>query len=367
MRSTNRIGVFPAWEDNPYLNYLYLATRSRGSELLNATTFRSGVALLERLVEGDVFHLHWTAPIVQRADSAEEATERVERFRIAVDAARQRGVLLVWTIHNVLPHDGRHLDVEVALCRMLADRADLVHVLSPATAAMTAEHYELPAERTVRIPHPSYQGVYANSARRRSARESFGIGVDDRAVLFFGQMRPYKGLTDLFAAVEGLGEDDARRTVLLLAGRTRDEDLPVIEQHLPTNVRVVRDHSFIADEDVDRWFRAADIAVYPYKAILNSGSLHLAATFGIRALLPDEPHIVDEFEGEDWVRHFDASDPQTGIRQALVDPSSFAPTMTSAQFSRRLSPWRVSEWFADELSRVLEDAAARDHSPTAPA
>lgn len=361
MRSTSRIGVFPAWEDNPYLNYLYLAARARGHEILSATTFRSGVALLDRLGDGDVFHLHWTAPVVQRADTADEAVERLERFRLAVDEARARGVLVVWTIHNVLPHDARHLETEVALCQMIADRADLVHVLSPATAEMTAPHYVLPADRIVRIPHPSYQGVYANSSRRDAARAAMGIRPEDRAVLFFGQMRPYKGLTELFDAIGGLDADEASRTVLLLAGRTRDEDLPAVEEHLPTNVRVVRDHSFIADEDVDRWFRAADVAVYPYRAILNSGSLHLAATFGVRALLPAEAHLVEEFDGEDWIRFYESADPVSGIRDALLDPASYSPVETSAAFSRRLSPWNVSQRFADALDDALaQRAAARE-------
>lgn len=355
MRSATTIGVFPAWEDNPYLNYLYLAARARGANLLPATTYRSGIALLERLGDGDVFHLHWTAPIVQRADTEDEAVERVGRFRDAIDSARSRGVLIVWTIHNVLPHDARHLDQEVALCQMVADRADLVHVLSPATAEMTAPHYVLPEDRVVRIPHPSYQGVYSNSSERDATRASMGIGPDDRAVLFFGQMRPYKGLTELFDAVRHLDPGAAARTVLLLAGRTRDEDLPVVEEHLPTNVRVVRDHSFIADEDVDRWFRAADVAVYPYRAILNSGSLHLAATFGVRALLPSEPHLVDEFDGEDWIRFYDAAEPVRGIHDAITDERTYSPVETSATFSRRLSPWNVSGRFADALESALRE------------
>lgn len=357
MLTTRHIAVFPAWEDNPYLNYLYLAARSRGFEVLHGTAFASGVALLERLGPGDAFHLHWTAPIVQRADDAAEARARSARFVDAIDDARERGVLFVWTIHNVLPHDAVFLDTEIELCRQLADRADVVHALSPATASMTAEHYRLPAERIVQIPHPSYQGVYGNSTDRDAARRALGIAPSDRAVLFFGQMRPYKGLDALFAAVDDLPADEASRTVLLLAGRTRPEDLPAVEASLPTRVRVVRDHSFIPDEDVDRWFRAADVAVYPYRAILNSGSLHLAATFGVRALLPAEPHLLDEFEGEDWIAFYDADDARAGIASSLAAPETYAPVTSHAAFSRRLSPWNVSVRFADALEAALRTRA----------
>lgn len=362
MLTTKRIGVFPAWEDNPYLNYLYLAARSRGFELSPATTFASGVALLERLGTGDVFHMHWTAPVVQRADDAEDAASRLARFVGAVDAARARGVLVVWTIHNVLPHDAKFRDVEIDLCRSLAERADVIHALSPATESMTAAYYPLPSDRVVQIPHPSYQGVYANSADRDSARRSLGIAPTDRAVLFFGQMRPYKGLDALFAAVDSLPDDQSAETVLLLAGRTRPEDMQAVEAALPRRVRVVRDHSFIPDEDVDRWFRAADVAVYPYRAILNSGSLHLAATFGVRALLPAEPHLLDEFDGEDWIAYYDPEEPVNGIATALSAEATFAPVTTHESFSRRLSPWNVSLRFAEALERALAERAGADGS-----
>lgn len=367
MRSTTRIGVFPAWEENPYLNYLYLAARARGYETLHTTTYVGAVATLDRLEPGEVFHIHWTAPIVQRADTTAEAETRLERFTTAVDAAKARGVVIVWTIHNVLPHDARHVDIEVRLCRMLADRADVIHVLTPATPRLTAAHYELPTEKVAHVPHPSYQGVYATSMERAAARESFGLAESDRAVLFFGQMRPYKGLGNLFAAVDQLDQEEADRTVLLLAGRTRPEDVPEVERTLARRVRVVRDHSFIDDADVARWFQAADLAVYPYRAILNSGSLHLAATFGVRALLPAEGHLVDEFADEDWIRFFDPSEPIQGIRRSIVEAASAPAPTTSADFSRRLSPWRVSSAFADVLDEHSGRPAAIEREPVASA
>lgn len=349
VRSTTRIGVFPAWEENPYLNYLYLAARARGYETLHTTTYAGAVATLSRLEPGEVFHIHWTAPIVQRADDAITAQDRLQGFTQAVDAAKERGVVVVWTIHNVLPHDARHVEVEVQLCQMLADRADVIHVLTPATPALTAGHYVLPPGKVRHVPHPSYQGVYASSMEREEARASFGLAETDRAVLFFGQMRPYKGLDNLFAAMDRLDDQHAGRTVLLLAGRTRPEDALEVERTLPRRVRLVRDHTFIDDADVARWFQAADIAVYPYRAILNSGSLHLAATFGIPALLPAEGHLVDEFGDEDWIQFYDPADPVRDIARSLSGALP-VPT-TSGIFSRRLSPWRVSSTFADLLDQ----------------
>ncbi|WFR65949.1 glycosyltransferase [Curtobacterium flaccumfaciens] len=238
--------------------------------------------------------MHWTAPIVQRTDDdLASAAARLDRFRSAVDAARSRGARLVWTIHNVLPHDARHLELELELNRYLAATADAVHVMNSATASAVSPYYSLDTSRVVHIPHPSYQGVYPGSVTHSEARASLGLRDDDRTVLAFGQMRPYKGLDVLVDAVRRLAPAD--RPVLLLAGRTTDEDRASIDALLGDDVRAVREHDHVDDIDVQRWFRAADVAVFPYRRVLNSGSLHLAASFGVPSVLPDEPHLRAEF------------------------------------------------------------------------
>ncbi|WP_439691243.1 glycosyltransferase [Curtobacterium sp. SP.BCo] len=341
--------VFPAYRDNPYLNLMLLAPRARGWNVLESLRLEQLEQHLGHLGTGDVFHMHWTSPIVQRADDdLASAGLRLDRFRRGVDAARSRGARLVWTIHNVLPHDARHLELELELDRYLAATSDAVHVMNRDTAAAVAPYYALDGARVVHIPHPSYQGVYPSSGSRSEARTRFGLGDTDRAVLAFGQMRPYKGLDVLIDAVRRIPSAD--RPVLLLAGRTSDEDRASIDALLGDDVRSVREHDHVEDVDVQRWFRAADVAAFPYRRVLNSGSLHLAASFGVPAVLPDEAHLRAEFGDEGWVRWFDTADAAASLAAVLAEPVGSAEG--AEEFSRRLAPFARSREYAELLDEV---------------
>jgi len=343
------LAVFPAYRDNPFLNLMLLAPRARGWNVLESLRLEQLEQHLGRLGTGDVFHMHWTSPIVQRNDDdLEEAQARLDRFRTAVDAARTRGARLVWTIHNVLPHDARHLELELELNRYLADAADVVHVMNRDTPTAVSSYYELDPAKVVHLPHPSYQGVYPDSVSREEARASLGLTDRDHAVLAFGQMRPYKGIDVLVEAVRRTKPSE--RPVLLLAGRTTAVDREEIDRLLGDDVRAVREHDQVEDIDVQLWFRAADTAVFPYRRVLNSGVLHLAASFGVPSILPDEPHLRAEFGDEAWVRWFDAGDAVESLSVALAAPAAGAAE--AAEFSGRLAPFALSRRYAELLDAV---------------
>lgn len=342
-----RLAVFPVYRDNPYSNMLLLAPRAAGWTVYESARLERLELDLRLLGPGDVFHMHWTAPIVQRADDVTEARYRLDRFRRAVSDAVGGGVRVVWTVHNVLPHDARHLELEIELNRFLADTADAVHVMNAGTADVTREFYELSSSSLVHIPHPSYQGVYETTMTRSEARRSFGLDDDELAVLFFGQIRPYKGVDVLIDAVRR--SKPGRPLALLLAGRTSNDDEETINRLLPDTFRTIRHHDYVDDGDVERWFRAADVVVLPYRKVLNSGTVHLAATYGRPVLLPDERHLREEFAAESWVGWFDPGDPGS-LSEALARP--LPDGEAGITFSRRHSPFEISRRYAALLESV---------------
>ena len=332
-----RLAVFPVYRDNPYLNLMLLAPRASGWDVLESARLERFEHDLSSLGTGDVVHVHWTAPIVQRADDAAEAVARLARFRAAVDGARAHGARVVWTIHNALAHDVRHEEHEIALNRYLAVTADTVHVMNSRTSDVVAPFYDLSGRTVEHLPHPSYRGIYDGNGSRAEARARFGLDDDDVAVLFFGQIRPYKGVDVLIEALQQASAAD--RFVLLLAGRTSAEDEATIDRLVPEGLRTVRHHDYVADAEVKRWFDAADIAVLPYRRVLNSGSLHLAATFGVPVVLPDEAHLRSDFGGEAWVRWFEPGD-AGALARVLSEP---LPERGAALgFTARLAPFAVS-------------------------
>jgi glycosyltransferase involved in cell wall biosynthesis len=180
------------------------------------------------------------------------------------------------------------------------------------------------------------------------------MGDGDRGVLFFGQMRRYKGLETFFAAMDDVHRDDPS-TVMLLAGKTSETDQKWIDDKMPPTVRAIRDHRFIPDDEVQIWMRAADTIVLPFQNVLNSGSVFLCATFGRSVIVPRTPELTAELGEEEWVRYYDPADPVAGlaaaIRAALDQPD--ADGARAVDFAAARSPYRMSLAF-DELLRTLE-------------
>lgn len=356
MRSAAQVLVFPAWRDNPFLNLLELAARTAGYRFLGATTYDSLLRQLGRLEPGDVFHLHWTSPLIQEAETEQEAATRLEHLVEAFRAVRERGVRIVWTLHNRLPHELAHRDAEIGLYRALGKLTDIVHVMAPATPDVVSDVVALDPPSIRVIPHPSYEGIYDSGVDRAAARDSFELGAHDRAVLFLGQIRPYKGVDSLVSAARRAVADDPD-LVLMLAGVVKDQSEEDFLRSIPEELRTITQFSFVPDGDLARWFRAADVAVFPYRAILNSGSLHLAATFRIPAILPDEPHLRAQFSDCTWIAFFDPARPAESIAELLADRSRFDAVTEAdfAAFTDEISPWSVARRYRqllDELSGV---------------
>lgn len=349
-----RIVVFPAWfENNPYLNLHYLVARSRGYDLLLATRLGPFYDHLNGTIPGDVVHVHWTAPIAQHAPDAADARKRLVLFKRRVAAAQRRGVRLIWTIHNKVPHDCPYPEVEAELLEFLASRADVIIAINPMTAEIMADVVRLDPTRVTVIPHPSYRGLYADSVGREEAREALGLAPGDKGVLFFGQMRRYKGLEAFFTAMADVHLSDPA-TVMLLAGKTSDRDREWIEQALPSTVRAIRDHRFIPDDEVQLWMRAADTIVLPFENVLNSGSVFLCATFGRSVVVPRSPQLEAELGEQPWVRYFEPMGDGDGLRDAIRDSLERPEADRSAAlaFAAQRSAYRMSVEFDDVLRRL---------------
>jgi len=353
MRYGPKVHVFPAWQDNPYLNLLSLAPATAGYRFVGRTTFESLYETLKNLESNDTIHLHWTSPIAQSARSARQADNRVATVERELARAKRRGAHVIWTIHNRLPHELLYAGAERRLHHVLADAADVIHVMSPATAEILSDVVHLPPSKIVQIPHPSYAGVYDTDVSREAARASMGLDDEDFAVLFLGQIRPYKGIDTLLEAASGIVRADGRSVTLLLAGSASPEAVSQFDDLRPTGLRAVTAFNAIPDGEIARWYRAADVAVFPYRAILNSGSVHLAATMHVPAILPGLPHLYDQFGEQRWVQFFDLESPVSSLRKVLrtIDPSLVEPADFEG-FSKDISPWKVSQRYGAVLDRL---------------
>ena len=124
------------------------------------------------------------------------------------------------------------------------------------------------------------------------AKQKLGITHNEKTLLFFGRIRPYKGLEYLIAAFSLLLVQDAGYR-LIIAGEQKkgsEDYAELIEKLIHNGVTagtIIPKFEFIPDEDAELYFKAADLLVLPYKEIFQSGVLFLSYGFGLPVLATD--------------------------------------------------------------------------------
>ena len=284
----------------------------------------------------------------------------VDAWRTLDDATP--GGRLVWTIHNVLPHDARHVWAEIQLGRLLASRADLVHVLSDVTVEAVRDYYELDPARVTVVPHSSYVGEYADRIGPQEARTALGIDAQDKVMLALGGIRPYKGLGTLLDVFDELVVDDPTLRLLVAGRPAPGEEVRRLVDRCEGHPRVLGEFRHVPDDRLQVWMRASDLAVLPYRQILNSGAFRLAETFGLPVVAPRTGAMV-EAVGAPHVRLFEPTDGRslrdevaTALRELVEDPEGAARASASARAAAlAFTPDDMARSFATAIAPLLRD------------
>ena len=192
----------------------------------------------------------------------------------------RRRAPVVMTIHNLRTHERiRWDDWTLWRCYAAAD-AVVVHTKRAAEAARA----RLPADARIELIHHGDAGFLQGEQRpdRRAARAALGLPSGAKIVLAFGAIRPYKGIHGVIAALPELRRRhaDARLVIAgpLLVGR-EGEYRDAIGRAGVDDAVIFRP-GYVPAEEVATYFAAADVAVFNYRDITDSGSLRVACDLG---------------------------------------------------------------------------------------
>jgi glycosyltransferase involved in cell wall biosynthesis len=185
------------------------------------------------------------------------------------------------TIHDVSPWSvvrGR----AAFLLRSTFRSAERIIVHHKANQTDLVKRYELPEKEVRVIPHGSFVGLSGDESGKRESRKLLGLPEEGRFILFFGEIRPEKGLINLVRAMSEL-RGDVPDSYLVIAGRPRhmdmDECMSEISKLDLADAIIARLH-YIDDDLVNAYFSMADVVALPYVDITQSGILFEAMTAG---------------------------------------------------------------------------------------
>jgi glycosyltransferase involved in cell wall biosynthesis len=195
-----------------------------------------------------------------------------------VQFCRRRGSKIILTVHDLLPHDTGEAHKQTF--RDLYRLVDGIICHSDNISTRLQAEFSVPEEKITVIPHgPFFYDLPATNSEQ--TLRSFDLEPGKLLVLWQGIIFPYKGidlLLDAWQQVES-GINDA---YLLIVGTGAPEFAEQIRDQISRlGLKRVKLHlRFISTEELVALYRAADVVVYPYRAITTSGALATGLALG---------------------------------------------------------------------------------------
>jgi glycosyltransferase involved in cell wall biosynthesis len=228
--------------------------------------------------------------------------------------ARRGGCEVVMMCHNVEPHEATPIDR--VLLRLAYAAPDRFVVQS---GAQRDRMIELVGRgRPVAIAaHPPY-GIFAESGAshsREEARRHYGVEAE-HLLVFFGLVRPYKGVGLLLEALAAVGE--RLDCELIIAGEVYGSGQPYRRRiaKLGLHDRVRLEDRYIPNEEVPLLFSAADVCILPYRSATGSGAANVAIACGVPLVMSRLATLEQAFAHEP-VTWFEPDDAEA-LAEAIV-------------------------------------------------
>ncbi|MBN2002111.1 MAG: glycosyltransferase [Anaerolineae bacterium] len=184
---------------------------------------------------------------------------------------------LVFICHNVLPHETRWWEPLLTSLVLNFGTGFVVQSSQEHTSLLRI----IPKARDAIVPTPIYAMFSDCTWSQEQARSHLGLECDANVLLFFGIVRPYKGLEDLLYALPQICQQ-LGKTRLIVAGEiwgdTRSYTDLVHELGLEPVVSF--EDRYIPNEEIGMYFAAADVLVAPYRHVTGSAVLQMGIGFG---------------------------------------------------------------------------------------
>lgn len=216
---------------------------------------------------------------------------------------KMMGKKVVFTAHNVNAgkRDAKDSVLNRFSLRVQYRLADHIFVHTEKMKGELLEEFGVGKEAVTVIPFGINNSVPDTALTPAEAKRRLGIGQNEKTILFFGAIRPYKGVEHLVAAFQQLASQHEDYRLIIAGAAQKDSeqylrDIQEAIQSHPSRTRVIQKMEYVPDHETELYFKAADVSVLPYTLVFQSGVLFLSYRFGLPVIATD----VGSF-GEDIV------------------------------------------------------------------
>lgn len=297
-----RVIATPAFSNralNPYNYLLYRSVEQLGHVVRDGfwiwTDWRA-----------DIWHIHWPEGSLCNSNPLRALAGMLIVF-LNAGICRLFRVRIVWTVHNLHPHERRWPLLERIFYSIFPRLVDQFIFLGESTRIEGVRQIKnIRASDSIVIPHGHYRDTLAHPPEKKHARAIIGVPDEASLMVFFGQIRPYKNVPELVKTFSALDGSQLKLGVIGSPGRNDAlrRDIQDLIARDPRTIAVLR---HLSDAEIAAWVSAADLVVLPYRDIANSGCALLSLSLNRPVLVPNRGAMreLKDRTGAEWVRVYD--------------------------------------------------------------
>ncbi|MCU0497712.1 MAG: glycosyltransferase family 4 protein [Anaerolineae bacterium] len=300
----------------------------------------------------------------------------LERYFIAI--LKRFGVKLAAVVHDVRmfnhnPGASVTLDESryVDTYRRIYQKFDALFVHDRINYELFLAMYQIPPDRVheMALPPMTLLAEITPNLSAADLRAMYGLLDERPIVLFFGTINKYKGVENLIRAFPIIYQaTDARLMIVGYAGKDAEpERLQQLAQEVGIGDQVIWHFGYVPNESVRAFMEVAEVAVYPYHHVTQSGALKIAYLFGkpvVATAVGGLPDVVENGQNGYLVSPDDDHALADAVIAILNDPEGAA---RMGAHNRYLTETRYS-WatFSLKMIRALERLLPRTAHSTQP-
>lgn len=266
------------WKNPLLRKFLYAATYP----VEHATLLREISA-----AKPDIFHIQWgKLPVFDNW--------LIERIKAL-------GVRVVYTVHDLTPPMTTGTPLE-QLGRLYAHADALIFHSAANREDFRRVFPLLPLSRMHVIPHLAMKNsLMPPGATREAARTRLNFPADAPIFLFFGTLRPYKGIDLLIEAFSRIVPKHPEMRLMVVGNPAQPGDVPPLTKLEKYRANLYMRPEYIPFDEAWLYHLAADVIVFPYRNVYQSGALLTAMGYGRPVIVTDVGGMPETIDGNGWI------------------------------------------------------------------
>ncbi|MBO6793291.1 MAG: glycosyltransferase family 4 protein [Balneolaceae bacterium] len=229
------------------------------------------------------------------------------------------GGKVIWTVHNLYPHNKKWISLHKKIYRWMARKADRLIVHSSSAMKIVSDEYGIDSGKIAVLPHPKFPTKEINKTQAISNLNSdFGIQLKSGIPLIgcIGAISDYKGIPRLIEMISQVSSPKQ----LLIAGYVKKGMQNVDQQihgYSDKFAWLEYQSGFISEKNLAEIMNALDLCVFNFGDILTSGGIEMALSYNKLILAPRLPALL-EYEENERVHLFSSDEEFKTILTQLI-------------------------------------------------